>query len=458
MSVERAKLFTTLASQSFFNENEIKAIYEEVMMTEKEKAIKEAHIYTKKGFTAINTQGIYHNYLDSTVMEVERLLKIEHIEETTEIVSEWQMPVVMVERHLRSPMLTLDFKMLNKAVRQSLYPIPNPAEFFSTHTSIKYFSIFSIKGGFSNIPLHESSRVKSTFKVQSRKFVFKVLPIGYINSHVIFQERMDNILEGYAMNTCLSYYENIVVFSNTIEDHKKDVSNVLCRIKQYGLDIIWEDALLARKEINLNRIHISEYDGFITPDKASVQKILSYKIPSNPLDLKRFISCVHVNRRFIRNVAEILKPLYILSHVKECKYQWCNSHKNAFNNIRKNVTKLNNIYFPNFNDPFTVLVTVNMHSISAKLTQNYKIIEYASQTLKMPHRSYDYNEKSLHAVVFALNRWQHYLESNSFCLISNYQYMERYRNSAKRGHANVFGITRWFYSILDKYTFTHSLC
>ncbi|KAI5136183.1 hypothetical protein NEAUS07_1510 [Nematocida ausubeli] len=398
-----------------------------------------------------NYRGVTPSKLDIACSEVKRLLRKKYIVRTTGVECKWLIPVVMVLTKKGEPLLTLDFKKLNKQRIKYEYKIPSPQEVILNLPNIKYFSKFSIKDGFFNIPLAKASQKKTTFMVNGSYYMFKRLPIGYGNSHVLFQKAMDFILKEYLQVCCISYFTDIFVYSETLSGHRKCVVDVLFALKEYGIEIIWETAEFAMQTIDFHTVHASSEQAYMEPDNESISKVLNYGRPVSKLDLLHFLSYAHINRKFIKNIAEILKPLYILSHSRI--FYWNPQHTAAFQSIKKALSNATSIMFPNFNDKFTVETSVNTHSICTILKQNGAIIEYASTTLKINHREYTFPEKAMHAITSALARWHEYLMLEQFTLVTDYPYMDEYASA--RAYTRDDSLIAHWYSILDNYSFDY---
>jgi hypothetical protein len=79
---------------------------------------------------------------------------------------------------------------------------------------------------------------KLAFVTQNGLFEPKVMPFGFVNAPAQFQRMITSVLREYIINKFLVVYiDDILIFSNGVEEHKHHVSLILQRLrgaKLYG--------------------------------------------------------------------------------------------------------------------------------------------------------------------------------------------------------------------------------
>ena len=63
------------------------------------------------------------------------------------------------------------------------------------------------------------------------------MPFGLCHAPATFQRTVDMLLSGYRWRTCLVYLVDIIVFSNTAEEHVDHVREVLTVMKEAGFSL-----------------------------------------------------------------------------------------------------------------------------------------------------------------------------------------------------------------------------
>lgn len=75
---------------------------------------------------------------------------------------------------------------------------------------------------------------KTAFTTPKGLFQFRVMPFGLNGAPATFQRMMDILIRGLETFTSI-YLDDIVIFSETWEDHTKQVREVLERLRKSGL-------------------------------------------------------------------------------------------------------------------------------------------------------------------------------------------------------------------------------
>ena len=61
--------------------------------------------------------------------------------------------------------------------------------------------------------------------------------MGLKNAPGEFQSFMEHCLDGFRDDICLPYIDDIIVFSQTFEDHVDRIRKVLRRLREHGLSL-----------------------------------------------------------------------------------------------------------------------------------------------------------------------------------------------------------------------------
>lgn len=66
--------------------------------------------------------------------------------------------------------------------------------------------------------------------------VFYTMPFGLYNAPGVFQDLMSHVLEGLDKIT-VAYLDDILIFSNTLEDHLAHIQTVFHRLREHSLKL-----------------------------------------------------------------------------------------------------------------------------------------------------------------------------------------------------------------------------
>jgi len=116
----------------------------------------------------------------------------------------------------------------------------DPSVILSNFGKARYFSTIDLESGFHQILMKESDVEKTSFSINNGKYEFLRMPFGLRNAPRIFQRAMDDILREQLGKTCQIYMDDIINFSNSIEQHYKDLNKIINILLKANMKIFLE--------------------------------------------------------------------------------------------------------------------------------------------------------------------------------------------------------------------------
>ncbi|KAK7882011.1 hypothetical protein WMY93_028185 [Mugilogobius chulae] len=165
--------------------------------------------------------------------EVEEMLRLGVIEPSN---SEWCSPVVIVLKKDGSLRICIDFRKINAVSEFDAYPMPRIDELLERIGRAQYITTLDLCKGYWQVPLEKSSRPYTAFQTPAGLFQFTVMPFGLHGAPATFQRLMDQVLQG-CDHCSAAYLDDVVIYSNTWEDHLQHLTLVLEKIQQAGLTL-----------------------------------------------------------------------------------------------------------------------------------------------------------------------------------------------------------------------------
>ena len=141
-------------------------------------------------------------------------------------------PVLFVPKPDGSMRMCVDYRALNKLTVKNKYPLPRIDELMDNLAGAKVFSSLDLTSGYHQLTLHPTDVEKSAFNTPTGKYEWKVLPMGLCNAPAVFQAAMNRIFGSYMNKFVCVYLDDILIYSNSEEEHLEHLRIVLEPVAQ----------------------------------------------------------------------------------------------------------------------------------------------------------------------------------------------------------------------------------
>ena len=270
---------------------------------------------------------------DSVDRELDWLISQGYIRESS---SQWALPMVTVKKPDDSARICMDFKRINSVTTPLPFYMPRVEEVLEDVGRSKVISKLDLSKGYYQVPMIVADIPKTCFVCHHGKFEFVRMPFGVRNAPAVFQALMTKILAD-CKSFASPYMDDVIICSNSWEDHKVHIREVLSRLKKAGLTA--NPAKCCWGGTTMEFLGHTVGNGTITiPDKR-VQALLRYTKPTTKKGLRSFLGAVSFYRRYVELLATdtaVLSPA--TSKLAPAKVSWTEDMESAFHNIRKSVS------------------------------------------------------------------------------------------------------------------------
>lgn len=251
---------------------------------------------------------IHPHDLEAVRKHLRDLLEVGVIRESE---SSYSSPIVVVRKRNGDIRLCVDYRRLNLQTVKDAYPLPNLEESFTALTGSKWFTVLDLKSGYYQIEMAEEDKPKTAFVTPLGFWEWNRMPQGVTNAPSTFQRLMEKCMGDLHLKQVLVFLDDIIIFSDTLEEHEKRLLRVLTRLKESGLKLSPEKCKFFQSSVRYLGHVVSEKGVETDPEKISCLK--SWPVPRNLKELRSFLGFAGYYRRFIRDYATIVKPLNTLT-------------------------------------------------------------------------------------------------------------------------------------------------
>lgn len=329
--------------------------------------------------------------------------------------SPWSSPVLLKMKPDGSYRFLVDFRRLNSITEKDSYPQPSAEELLYRLAGHKYFTKLDLRSGYFQIPIDESDIPKTAIITQDGLYEFTVLAQGLMNAPSTFQRVMNELLANGRWDYVVVYLDDIVIFSQTMKEHKQHVADVLSTLHNANFQVSPTKCSIAVETIEFLS-HIVTGDK-VKPSPDKIKAIVEIAPPKTLAQANKFIGKVAYYRKFIRDFAKIAAPIHKVTNktrTKRHEFKWGTEQQEAFEKFKAILTTAPLFLdFPNHNLPFILSTDASEFRIAGVLKQHtengMKICYYKSRLLNDTERRYSASEREALAIFWCLNELRNYI-------------------------------------------------
>lgn len=369
--------------------------------------------------------------------------------------SPWGAPFFFVKKKDGSLRPVQDYRKLNAVTKKNKYPLPLISELLDKLKGAKYYTKMDIRWGYNNVRMREGDEEKAAFLTNRGLFEPLVMFFGLSNSPATFQMMMNDVFRDLILRgKVIVYLDDILIFTESIEEHREIVRQVLDILRQNKLTCKLEKCEFETLETEYLGHIISQ--GVVKMDPAKVAGVVEWPVPTCKKELQSFLGFANFYRRFIAGFAKVAAPLHRLTGSAE--WTWGPDQEEAFARLKSTITAAPVLAIPNDNDQFRVQCDASNYAVGAELSQRqhgkWRTIAYLSKALSPAERNYEIYDREMLAVMTALNEWRHFLMGarQTFEIHSDHKNLEYFRQPQKLNARQA----RWVVTLQDyDFTLTH---
>ena len=234
--------------------------------------------------------------------------------------------------------------------------------------------------------------------------------------------------------------DDIIIFSDTFEEHLDRIERVLLRLRECGLKLNPKKCSFCQEEKIKYVGRIVSANG-IEADPEKCDKVVNWPTPRTPEEVRQLLGFAGYYRRFVKGFSRIAKPLTDLTPSptkgkrkkgkrntgkgsEPVRWTWGPEQEAAFEKLKESLASPPVLGFPDYNKPFELHTDASMSGCGAVLYQNQngekRVISNASRGLSKSERNYPAHKLEVLALKWAVTeKFRDYLYGHSFTVYTD---------------------------------------
>ncbi|XP_078447399.1 putative mitochondrial protein AtMg00860 [Wolffia australiana] len=206
---------------------------------------------------------------------------------------------------------------------------------------------------------------------------------------------MKEVLHLFIARFIVVYFDDILIFSGSREDHLQHLREVCTTLQ-------WEKLYTNSKKYSFFMMEVS-FIGFIisahgvSANPTNIEAINSWPQPKDIHEVRSFMGLTTFYRRFIPGFSSITAP--IIDLIRLGKFEWTKAADKAFEEVKRCMTEAPMLRLSDFNKVFEVACDASGVGINGVLNQDRHLVEYFSEKLNDMRRRYDNYDRKFHALM-----------------------------------------------------------
>ncbi|UYV84516.1 hypothetical protein LAZ67_X002428 [Cordylochernes scorpioides] len=233
------------------------------------------------------------------------------------------------------------------------------------------------------------------------------LPFRLKTSPQIYERAISQILQRHGLNCVAHYFDDFIIFSNTLEEHKNNLRRFFAFCDAEKLQLNFAKCEFFKQSINFLGYKITACT--TPPITRNTDIIHAIQSPHNRKTLRFILGAVNAYKKFISDYARFLTPLNNLLK-KDVMWVWDEKCQKAFTSLKESLTTHPILHLYQEGLPCQVYCDASTLGIAGILKQVHPDgktypVQYFSRALRSHERNYSISELECLAIFESVDKF-----------------------------------------------------